>query len=407
MSLTKLVLPLAILFFLIAACQSGSKLELISDNQIKNQLKLLAANFNETKALTRDTGKEVVSVRSLNSDGSLKVVPSKDWCSGFYAGSLWLASDLTGDASLQQLAREFTLPLEKEKFNGATHDMGFKMMCSFGQGYRITKDSVYRDILIQSAKTLTTRFNEKIGAIRSWDHNQDKWQFPVIIDNMMNLELLFWASKQTGDQLYYNIAVRHAETTLANHYRADNSSFHVVDYDTITGDVIKKNTHQGFSDASAWSRGQAWGLYGYSMCYRETGIVSFLYQAEKIADFILNHPNLPADKIPFWDFDAPATPTRPRDVSAAAITASALYELAQFVPQKKEFYIRSADQILKSLGSDYSSKPGENKGFLLGHSTGSFPHDSEIDVPINYADYYYLEALIRKTNSAKLNQINK
>jgi len=407
MSLTKLVIPLAILLFLISACQSGSKLERISDSQIKNQLKLLAANFNETKALIRDTSKAVVSVRSLNSDGSLKAVPSKDWCSGFYAGSLWLASDLTGDASLQQLAREFTLPLEKEKFNGATHDMGFKMMCSFGQGYRITRDSAYRDILIQSAKTLTTRFNEKIGAIRSWDHNQNKWQFPVIIDNMMNLELLFWASKQTGDQLYYNIAVKHAETTLANHFRADNSSFHVVDYDTITGAVIKKNTHQGFSDASAWSRGQAWGLYGFSMCYRETGIVSFLYQAEKIADFILNHPNLPADKIPFWDFDAPATPSRPRDVSAAAITASALYELAQFVPQKKEFYIRSADQILKSLGSDYSSKSGENKGFLLGHSTGSFPHNSEIDVPINYADYYYLEALIRKTNSAKLNQINK
>jgi len=404
MSLTKLVLPLAIFLFLMSACQSGSKLERISDSQIKNQLKLLAANFNETKALIRDTGKEVVSVRSLNTDGSLKAVPSKDWCSGFYAGSLWQASELTGDTALKQLARQFTLPLEKEKLNGNTHDMGFKMMCSFGQGYRITKDSVYCDILIQSAKTLTTRFNEKIGAIRSWDHNKDKWQFPVIIDNMMNLELLFWASKQTGDQLYSNIAVKHAETTLANHFRADNSSFHVVDYDTITGAVIKKNTHQGFSDASAWSRGQAWGLYGYSMCYRETGIVSFLYQAEKIADFILNHPNLPADKIPFWDFDAPATPSRPRDVSAAAITASALYELAQFVPQKKEFYIHSADQILKSLGRDYSSKPGENKGFLLGHSTGSFPHNSEIDVPINYADYYYLEALLRQANFEKLNQ---
>ena len=407
MSLKKLALPVAILFFLIASCQSDRKSESISSKQIKNQLVLLAANFKAAKALTSDSGKEVVTVRSLNSDGSLKVIPSKDWCSGFYAGSLWLASDLTGDKTLQLLAREFTLPLEKEKFNGDTHDMGFKMMNSFGQGYRLTKDSVFRDILIQSAKTLTTRFNEKVGAIRSWDHNQDKWQFPVIIDNMMNLELLFWASKQTGDQLYYNIAVKHAETTLVNHYRADNSSFHVVDYDTITGAVIKKNTHQGFSDASVWSRGQAWGLYGFSMCYRETGIVSFLYQAEKIADFILNHPNLPADKIPYWDFDAPEAPSRPRDVSAAAITASALYELAQFVPKKKESYIRSADQILKSLNTVYSSKPGENKGFLLGHSTGSFPHNSEIDVPINYADYYYLEALLRQANIIKLNQLSK
>jgi unsaturated chondroitin disaccharide hydrolase len=403
MSLKKLVLPVAVVLLFISACRPGHKPENVSAIQIKDQLKLLSINFKATKAQISDSGIELVTVRSLNSDGSLKLIPSKDWCSGFYAGSLWLASELTKDNELQLLAREFTNPLEQEKFNSDTHDAGFKMMCSFGQGYRITKDAVYRDILIQSAKTLATRFNEKVGAIRSWDHNRDKWQFPVIIDNMMNLELLFWASKQTGDQLYYNIAVKHAETTLTNHFRADNSSYHVVDYDTLTGAVLQKNTHQGFSDSSAWSRGQAWGLYGFSMCYRESGIVSFLYQAEKIADFILNHPNLPSDKIPYWDFDAPATPSRPRDVSAAAITASALYELAQFIPQKKDFYIKSADQMMKSLNGDYLSKPGENKGFLLGHSTGSFPHNSEVDVPINYADYYYLEALTRQKNYKKLN----
>ena len=404
MSLKKLVLPVAVVLFLISSCQSGRKLENVSVAQIKSQLKLLSVNFKEAKAQTGDSGKELVTARSLNSDGSLKLIPSKDWCSGFYAGSLWLATELTDDKELQQLAREFTKPLEQEKLNGATHDVGFKMMSSFGQGFRLTNDSAYHTILIQSAKTLTTRFNEKVGAFRSWDHNRDKWQFPVIIDNMMNLELLFWASKQTGDQLYYNVAVKHAETTLANHFRADNSSFHVVDYDTLTGAVLKKNTHQGFSDSSAWSRGQAWGLYGFSMCYRETGIVSFLYQAEKIADFILNHPNLPSDKIPYWDYNAPATPSRPRDVSAAAVTASALYELAQFIPKKREFYIQSANQILKSLNSDYLSKPGENKGFLLGHSTGSFPHNSEVDVPLNYADYYYLEALVRQSNLKKLNK---
>jgi len=386
----------SVLALLFSGCQTGNHRANGSYELIKSQLKLLAVNFKVAKTLT--TRKDVVTIRSLNSDGTLNLIPSKDWCSGFYAGSLWYGSILTGDTELQKLAVEFTTPLEQEKLNGKTHDMGFKMMCSYGQGYHLTKDSVYRDILIQSAKTLTKRFNEKVGAFRSWDHSKDKWQFPVIIDNMMNLELLFWASRQTGDQQYYNIAVKHAETTLANHFRADNSSYHVIDYDSITGKVLQKTTHQGFSDSSAWARGQAWGLYGYTMCYRETGIVSFLYQAEKIAAFILNHPNLPADKIPYWDFDAPEASVRPRDVSAAAITASALLELAQFSPSKKDFYIKSAETILKSLNKDYLSKPGENKGFLLGHSTGSYPQHVEVDVPINYADYYYLEALVRQNN---------
>jgi len=381
-----------------AACQPGTNKEKISSQLISGQLKLLTANFRETKNSSGKSEGNPVTIRSLNQDGSLNIIPSKDWCSGFYAGSLWQGYILTGDKELEQLAVQFTAPLEPEKFNSKTHDMGFKMLCSFGQGYKVTKDSAYREILLQSAKSLTKRFNEKIGAIRSWDHNRDRWEFPVIIDNMMNLELLFWASRQTGDQLYYNIAVKHAQTTLANHFRADNSSYHVIDYDTLTGKVIQKTTHQGYSDASAWSRGQAWGLYGYTMCYRETGIISFLYQAEKIADFILNHPNLPADKIPYWDFDAPADQPRPRDVSAAAISASALYELAQYLPAKKNFYLRSAETILTNLSKDYVSEPGKNKGFLLGHSTGSVPQQSEVDVPISYADYYFLEALIRQNN---------
>ena len=404
MNYRKLYFFVTIALIFLFSCRPVNQTNHIPTARIKNQLKLLAENFKSARIQMGDSADKFVAVRSLNADGSLKLVPSSDWCSGFYAGSLWLASGMTGDGKLQELAREFTIPLENEKSNATTHDIGFKMMCSFGQGYRLTKDSSYRAILIQSAKTLTTRFNRKVGAIRSWDHNKDQWQFPVIIDNMMNLELLFWASSQTGDQLYYNVAVKHARKTLKNHFRADNSSYHVVDYDTITGAVIKKNTHQGFSDSSAWSRGQAWGLYGYSMCYRETGIVSFLYQAEKIADFILHHPNLPTDKIPYWDYDAPANPSRPRDASAAAITASALYELARFIPQKKEFYVQSADQILKSLITNYLSKSGENKGFILSHSTGSFPFNSEVDVPISYADYYFLEALSRQ---AKFNNLNK
>ncbi len=394
MNTKKMACVTAFLMVLFSACYSGINDNSIPADLIKNQLKLLASNYKEAK--NQANRKDVVTIRSLNSDGTINLIASKDWCSGFFPGSLWLGSQLTGDKELQRLAVEFTTPLEVEKFNGKTHDMGFKMMCSYGQGYAVTRDSAYRDILIQSAKTLTKRFNEKIGALRSWDHSKDKWEFPVIIDNMMNLELLFWASKQTGDQQYYNIAVKHATTTMINHFRADNSSFHVVDYDSITGNVIKKTTHQGYSDGSAWARGQAWGLYGYTMCYRETGIVSFLYQAEKIAEFILRHPNLPSDMIPYWDFDAPALPLRPRDASAAAVTASALYELAQFLPDKKTSYIQSADYILVSLKKNYLSVSGQNKGFLLGHSTGSFPQHSEVDVPINYADYYYLEALLRQ-----------
>lgn len=388
----------AILLILLNGCFSGSQRINPPMIHISSQLKLLAANYQETLSKQSNATNQFASVRSLNKDGSLNLIPSKDWCSGFFPGSLWLASELTKDHELQKLAAAFTLPLEQEKFNGKTHDMGFKMMCSFGQGYRFTKDSLYRNILIQSAKTLTKRFNDKVGSLRSWDHHSEKWQFPVIIDNMMNLELLFWASRQTGDPQYYNIAVRHAETTLANHFRADYSSYHVIDYDTLTGKVIQKNTHQGLSDASAWSRGQAWGLYGYTMCYRETGIVSFLYQAEKIANFILYNPNLPADKIPYWDFDAPKSPLPPRDVSAATITASALYELAQYIPAQKELYLRTAGEILKNLQRNYMSKSGENKGFILDHSTGSVPQKSEVDVPISYADYYYLEALFRQKN---------
>lgn len=390
-----------LLLLLNATCRPTNNEQEKTEDLIKSQLKLLVSNYKEAKINPGGAKADAVTVRSLNAEGNLNLIPSRDWCSGFVAGSLWQTYTLTGDEEFMQLAAEFTKPLEQEKFNGKTHDMGFKMLCSFGQGYTITKDTAYRTILIQSARTLVTRFNEKVGAIRSWDHNQDKWQFPVIIDNMMNLELLFWASKQTGDQRYKDIAVKHAQTTLVNHFRPDNSSYHVIGYDTLTGKVLQKNTHQGLSHESAWSRGQAWGLYGYTMCYRETKIESFLLQAEKIATYILNHPNLPKDQIPYWDFDAPASPQTPRDASAAAITASALYELAQYLPAKKDYYIQSAAAILASLKKDYASKPGENKGFLLGHSTGSFPSKTEVDVPINYADYYYLEALCRQIASNK------
>lgn len=351
----------------------------------------------KNRRLRRNQG-PLVSPRSLDTEGGLYMVPSADWTSGFFPGSLWYLYEFTGDEKWRHQADAFTRNIEREQWNGRTHDMGFKIYCSYGNGFRLTGDETYKNVMLQSAATLITRYNPNVGCLRSWDHNSDKWAFPVIIDNMMNLELLFWAYKETGDSIFYKIAESHALTTLREHFRDDFSTYHVVDYDTITGAAVQKHTHQGFSHQSSWSRGQAWGLYGYTMCYRETGNIMFLKQAEKIADFIFSHPRLPEDLIPYWDFDAPAIPNEPRDASAAAIAASALYELSMYANTKSSHYQSLADTILKNLTKSYRPKNGDARGFLLLHSTGHLPHNHEIDVPLVYADYYFLEALLRKQN---------
>jgi rhamnogalacturonyl hydrolase YesR len=322
---------------------------------------------------------------------SLKLVHSGDWTSGFFPGMLWFMYERTKKEEWKTAAAEFTALMSREPYNGDSHDVGFKAYNSYGNGLRLTKDTAYKRLIIQAAKTLSTRFNPKIGCIKSWDFH---WPYPVIIDNMMNLELLFAATRLTGDSSFYKIAVTHANTTMKNHFRADNSSYHVVDYDTATGQVKEKNTHQGFAAESAWARGQAWGLYGYTMCYRETKNPAYLQQAERIAQFILNNPNLPADAVPYWDYNAPDKAAQPRDASAAAITASALYELSGYSKQGKTFR-KAADKILQSLTSHYRSPLQGAHGFILLHSTGHKPANSEVDVPIIYADYYYLEALMR------------
>ncbi len=335
--------------------------------------------------------------RSTGHGGDLKLAPPKDWTSGFFPGCLWFLYEYSGETYWKEEAQKYTVYLEDEKNNDTTHDMGFKMMCSFGNGYRLGGNEEYRDILLHSARTLATRFNPRVGCIRSWDHNRSKWQFPVIIDNMMNLELLFWAFRASGDSGFYRIAVSHANTTLRNHFRADHSTWHVVDYDTLTGAVRNKQTHQGYSDDSAWSRGQAWGLYGYTLCFRESGDRRYLSQAQKIADFILDHKNMPADGIPFWDYDAPRIPDEPRDASAGAILCSALYDLSGFLGQDGEKYAAKADVILASLSSaKYRAQTGEAGYFILKHGSGDIPHQIEIDVPLIYADYYFLEANLRK-----------
>ena len=339
------------------------------------------------------TSEEQFSPRTIQ-NGQLRLVASRDWTSGFFPGVLWFLNEYTGNGEWKTQAESFTAKMEREKTNATTHDMGFKVYCSYGTGHRLTNNPAYREIIIQSAKTLSTRFRPIIGCMRSWDHSRDKWGFPVIIDNMMNLELLFAATRFTGDSSFYNIAITHANTTMKNHYRPDYSSYHVIDYDTLSGQVLKRNTHQGYSHESAWSRGQAWGLYGYTMCYRETKNPKYLEHAEKIAAFLLNHPNMPKDLVPYWDFNAPKIPNEERDASAAAIMVSALYELSTYSSNGGS-YRKAANTILENLTKSYRSPIGQNKGFVLLHSTGSKPSNSEVDVPLNYADYYYLEAVLR------------
>jgi unsaturated chondroitin disaccharide hydrolase len=386
------------LFIACASClplsaQTVDTKKVFSDAE--KQTTVMLQEIDKLKAPAVDTGKrrELVSPRTLTASGELVMVASRDWTSGFFPGVLWFLNEYTGQAKWKNAAKNYTANIEREKTNGGTHDMGFKIYCSFGTGYRLTKDPAYRDVIIQAAKTLSTRFNPTVGCIKSWD-NRKEWKFPVIIDNMMNLELLFEAAKLTGDSSFYRIAVSHANTTMKNHYRNDNSSFHVVDYDPETGQVLHRVTHQGYSDESAWSRGQAWGLYGYTMCYRETKNPAYLKQAEKIASFLLKNPNLPADLVPYWDFNAPGIPNEPRDASAGAIMASAFFELSTYSKNGK-LYKSTADKIVSSLTNHYHSPIGENRGFILLHSTGSKPANSEVDVPLNYADYYYLEALLR------------
>lgn len=327
--------------------------------------------------------------------GVIKKVPSKDWTSGFYVGTLWQLYTLTGDIKYKEYASKWNSFLEKEKFNNRTHDMGFKIYCSFGKGFQINKSEDYKKIIIKSAQTLCTRFNKKIGSIKSWDHNEDKWDFPVIIDNMMNLELLFEASKLTRDDAYKQIAIKHANTTLKNHFRKDNSCFHVIGYDTLSGKVKSKNTHQGYSDSSSWARGQSWAVYGFTMAYRYTKDKAYLKQAEATAKFFINHQNMPEDGISYWDYNYPNIPNTTRDASAAAVMASALLELYAFT--KNDAYLNYSNKVINSLSSDkYLLSKSVEAPFVLDHSTGDWSKKAELDEPIVYADYYFLEAIIRK-----------
>lgn len=404
----KVFYVLCISVLVLIACSGGEDTSIVeqgftrAEQQLSNQLKAVP----EATEYPRTIGK----------DGKLKVTRKNDWTEGFYPGCLWYVYEYTNKEDWKKAAIKWTESLEPLKKMTNHHDIGFLMYCSFGNAYRLTGNEAYKDVLVESARSLCTRFNEKTGCIKSWNYRKswngkDEWFYPVIIDNMMNLELLYFATKVTGDSVYAKVANRHAETTAKNQFREDYSNYHVVNYDAETGEVLNQATCQGFSDNSAWARGQAWAIYGYTMAYRETHRQDFLDMAVHTADFWLNHPNLPEDGIPYWDFNAGQEDyvpdwnydpeifkVIPRDASAAAIVASAFLELSGYVTDGKK-YSAAAAHILKSLSSPaYLAEPGTNCNFILMYSVGSIPHGEEIDVPLIYADYYYLEALMRYKN---------
>ena len=377
-----------VVFFLVLVCAPapGQDLKKLVSHALEFSQKQLKQSVVEIKDTTR-------FARSTQPDGSWKVTPSREWTSGFFPGALWYMFEYTKDPLFKATAEKWTAGMVNEQFDKGTHDLGFKIFCSYGTGYRLAPTDDYMKVIQQTAQTLILRFNPTVGCIKSWDNR--KWAYPVIVDNMMNLELLFWAAEHGGSSQLRDIAIKHAETTMKNHFRADGSTYHVLSYDTTNGSVLVRNTHQGYADESAWARGQAWAIYGFTMTYRFTKDPRFLETAQRAADYFLQR--LPADHVPYWDFQAPEIPNEPRDVSAAAITASALFELSGYVKtaKEKEEYLKRAENILASLCVAPYLAEGTPSRAILNHAVGSKPAKSEVDVSIIYADYYFIEAMLR------------
>ena len=420
---------LFVLLIAFLSVQCTQKKDIIQENvdYAKSQLAYLIQAAEEGDTLR---------IPSTFKNGAIEFVPTDDWVSGFFAGTLWYMYELTGDEYYAQLAQKHTEILHDIQFLEWHHDVGFMVYDSYGNGRRLKNIEAYDTVLVNTAKSLSTRFRPAAGILQSWNTDNPAhwqsyrgWDCPVIIDNMMNLELLFKVSEMTGDDTYKNIAISHADKTLANHYRDDFSTYHVVDYDDETGEVRNQHTAQGIANGSRWARGQAWSIYGFTVAYRFTQDEKYLQRAKDVANYLLVvEDNMPEDLVPLWDFDIveyannlpqdeflypnlkdkdlPKQYTEIRDVSSAAIIASALYEL--YWQTKDEFYKEKADKMIESLSAaPYRAELGTNGGFILKHSVGSLPHsllnieagrpnDHNIDVPLNYADYYFLEALIRK-----------
>ncbi len=373
--------------------QSGKSTE----DFVGANVKFAAAQYGLQAAAIEDSGR-ILNPKSFI-DGKIKYIKPREWTSGFFPGSMWYLYELTGDARWKEWGMKYTEALDTIQYLTSHHDVGFMIGSSYGNGLRLTGNEAYKGVIIQAARSLCTRFRPGAGIIQSWNVSgwqaERGWECPVIVDNMMNLELLFKATELSGDSSFYHIAVSHADKTIANHFRPDYSTWHVVDYNMADGTIRHKETAQGYSHESTWARGQSWAIYGYVIMFRATGDQKYLDQAEKAYEFVANHPNYPADGVPYWDYNAPGIPDTLRDASAGAILASALYELSTY--SKPDYYKAQADKIMETLASPaFRAVEGENGNFLLMHSVGSIPHKSEIDVPLNYADYYFLEALKRK-----------
>ncbi len=411
--MNKLKTLLAILIIVNTIACKKEKKEVATDSKMETKTELINRVFafseKQYDSLIHriENNKPLLQPRGVTENGELRLKPFQDWTSGFFPGALWYIYKNNASDTWKANAMKFTEALDSVKYITNSHDLGFMLNCSYGNGYLQTKDSAYKEVIVKGASSLITRYRPIIGTIQSWDTTPDMgwiskrgWDTPVIVDNMMNLDLLYRAFEYSKDSAFYKVATQHAKTTLKNHFRDDYSSFHVVDYDAKTGEVRSRQTAQGYIDSSSWARGQAWGLYGFTQTYENTKDSIFLNQAKSIANYIMTSTKIPEDHIPYWDYDAPKIPKEPRDASAAAITASALLTLQEFVPEKREEMIAYAESILRKLSSnDYLAKYGENQGFILKHSVGNIHTGEENDKPLNYADYYFLEALSKWRNT--------
>ncbi|WP_372743934.1 glycoside hydrolase family 88 protein [Lutibacter sp.] len=394
MNFTKPILFAAI--FLIIACQTNKK-QTHSTESIKFSAdQVLDLNVIKTKSTLEKLSSYDSLPRNIDKgEKGWNFVGVKDWCSGFWPGVVWYAYETSGDVYLKEQAEKFTNTIKPIAYTSAdNHDIGFMVYCSYGNGYRITGNESYKEIMLAAADTLATLYNPKVGSILSWPSQVHKFRHNTIVDNMMNLELLFWAAKNGENKELYTIAKNHAAVTMKYLIREDNSMFHVGSFNEETGEFLQGYTHQGYANESMWARGQTWGIYGFSIAYRETEAQEFLDTAIKLAEHYIKR--LPEDGIPFWDFDDPKIPNSPRDASAAAVAACGMLELSGLVkdPILKEKYYNAALSYIKELSSNNYLSGDTNQALLL-HSTGHYPNNSEVDVPIIYADYYYMEALVR------------
>ena len=377
-----------------------------------------ATQVNRALEALRDSNYSMEPRNILEGDTSwnCRKASEQEWCSGFWPGILWMDYAYTKDDKIRKAAENYTEALSfLAKQPAYDHDLGFLIINSFLKGYEQTQGEEYKRIALACADTLATLYNDKVGTILSWPrHVKGYGGHNTIMDNMINLELLFWAdsvrrsemangihyalgsSKELSNGKLYDIAISHADTTMRYHFRPDGSCYHVAIYDTLSGDFIKGVTHQGYSDSSMWSRGQSWAIYGYTMVYRFTHEQRFLDHAQKVTDIYLKRLHETSnDWIPIWDMDDPRGKMAPKDASAACVVASALLELCQYVDvEKSKEYKNAAESMLRDLSSDVYQSREKNVAFLM-HSTGHHPAGSEIDASIIYADYYYIEALLR------------